>query len=109
MQKKKEQFETMIEITSKFNLYLSSISGRTNYVLAMDDDDNRDERLRYIGRVYRSFMALCPEEKEIINNEFFSKSQFEWWKSRYNISEFKLLLFSSITHFLERFSVNEKG
>ena len=103
MRKKKEQFEKMMEISAKYSLYLNYLTGKTSYILAMEDRNEREETIQFIGRVYKAFMSLKEEEKEIINNEFLLVRGCQWWVEKYSETEYKLLLFSSMSHFLKEF------
>ena len=103
MRKKKEQFEKMMEISAKYSLYVNYLSGKTSYVLAMEDHKEREETIKYIGKIYKAFMSLNDEEKEVINNEFLLIKGCQWWIEKYSEAEYKLLLFSSMSHFLKEF------
>ena len=103
MVNRKEQFERVNEIITRYHLYLDYLGSKNNFILAMNDKEDKDEIIKYVASVYRSYNSLSKEEKETITNEFFISTDPDWWRNKYNEAHFKLVLFSGINNFLKGF------
>ena len=100
METRKEQFQLLNEISYQYSFYLDYLNGRSNYTLAAVDSEDREDAIKYVGSVFRSFMQLPEDEKEVLNKEFFAREEHNWWKSKYSEKQFKDTLFLGIRRFL---------
>ena len=100
METKKEQFQLLNEISYQYSFYLDYLNGRSNYTLAAIDNEDREDAIKYVGSVFRSFMHLPEDEKEVVNKEFFAREDANWWKEKYSEKQFKDTLFLGIRRFL---------
>ena len=97
------EFKTNISkiqsIFERYQTYLSFIRKDDVFELAYMDKDDRSDAIKYIGRVYRSFMSLNKEEKVLINKLFVENETHKISKSYLK----KKIFINAINHFLEAF------
>ena len=102
MTNKESALYEMNKIVALYDTYLEYVA--INGAVLSSNNDEADIASRYISRVFRTFMSMKEEEKEILNNEFFNRKKSGWWISKYKKEEYEAVLFMAITNFLRRFT-----
>ena len=95
----------MKEIVNLYDYYFSSFINRDEFFIASRYEDSleKDDATRYIARVFKTFLSMDEEEKELLNNDFFNRKESGWWTRRYTKEEYEQLFFNTIYIFLRRF------
>ena len=104
MESKSFSLIRMNDILTLYLYYLEELNDRNDFQLESDSKESQDEAARFVARVFKSFISLKDEEKEILNNEYFKRVGSGWWIKKYTKDEFDELLHQSINAFIRRFN-----
>ena len=102
MKSKNTLLNEMNEIVTVYLCYINSLNDDSLSV-SSSDEPSKNEAVRYIARVFKSFMTLNEKDKEILNNEYFHREKSGWWISKYDKESFTSQLLNAISTFLRRF------
>lgn len=93
----------MNEIVAIYHYYLALLNDEDALCLSSPQNSSKREATRFIARVFKSFITLDDEEKNMLNNEYFHRAESGWWTKKYEKETFVNLLLNSVSVFLRRF------
>ena len=92
----------MQEIVTLYFYYLDYLNAHDALEVS-SINNSKEEASVYVAKVFRSFITLNDEDKEILNKEYFARVRSGWWMSKYQKTNFDLLLVNAVNKFLRRF------
>lgn len=104
MKNENQIIKEMNEVVNLYDYYLASYVDKNDYqICSINEEKIKNNAAKYIARVFKTFLSMKEEEKELLNNEFFNRKRSGWWIKRYSKDEYEDLFFKTIFIFLRRF------
>lgn len=97
-----ELSEEVTAIVRKYNIAKEVVDNSKNK-LASKEKDYLNHYYLFIDDVNQAFLNLDNLDKEIINNDFFTPCQYDWWKKYYSKSTYYRLKSQAMSEFLRLF------
>lgn len=83
----KDLEDLLKEIAEKYFL-AKKITSLQNADYLAEEDYSQDSLYLFLEKVEKAYLSLNETEQNLINNEFFYQSYYEWWKPLYSKATF---------------------